>query len=66
MLAALVIVLRSLALICAGHRAVALENLALRQQLAVFKRTVPATFTPAIEIDCFWVSFSCLAGGAPR
>jgi putative transposase len=25
---------------CCGHRAVALENLALRQQLAVFKRTV--------------------------
>jgi putative transposase len=40
MLAALVVVLRSLALICGGHRAVALENLALRQQLAVFRRTV--------------------------
>ena len=40
MLAALVVVLRSLALICGGHRAVALENFALRQQLAVFKRTV--------------------------
>jgi len=40
MLAALVVVLRSLTLICGGHRAVALENLALRQQLAVFKRTV--------------------------
>jgi hypothetical protein len=40
MLAALVVALRSFALICSGHRAVALENLALRQQLAVFKRTV--------------------------
>ena len=40
MLAALVVALRSLALICGGHRAVALENLALRQQLAVFNRTV--------------------------
>src|SRR6266853_5689397 len=40
MRAALVVALRSLALICGGHRAVALENLALRQQLAVFKRTV--------------------------
>ena len=40
MLAALVVALRSLALIYGGHRAVALENLALRQQLAVFKRTV--------------------------
>ena len=38
--AALLVVLRSLALISGGHRAVALENLALRQQLAVFKRTM--------------------------
>ena len=40
MLAAFVALLRSLALICGGHRTVALENLALRQQLAVFRRTV--------------------------
>ncbi len=40
MLASFVVVLRSLALLCCGHRAVALENLALRQQLAVFRRTV--------------------------
>jgi transposase InsO family protein len=40
MLTALVVALRSLALCCRGHRAVALENLALRQQLAVFKRTM--------------------------
>src|SRR5580704_17604773 len=40
MLAALVVLLRSLRLLCSGHRAVALENLALRQQLAVFRRTV--------------------------
>ena len=39
MLAALVVVVRSLALVCRGHRAVAFENLALRQQLAVFQRT---------------------------
>ena len=39
MLTGLVVVLRSLALICCGHRAVALENVALRQQLAVFRRT---------------------------
>src|SRR5258706_9861866 len=38
MLAVLLVVLRSLALICSGHRAVALENVALRQQLAVFRR----------------------------
>ncbi len=40
MLLALVVPLRSLALICRGHQAIALENLALRQQLAVCKRTV--------------------------
>jgi len=39
-LTALVVALRSLALCCQGHRAVALENLALRRQLAVFKRSV--------------------------
>jgi hypothetical protein len=41
MLAAFLVLLRSLALICGGHRTVALENLTLRQQLAVFKRTTP-------------------------
>ena len=41
MLAALVVMLRSLALICWGRRAVALESLALRQQSAVFRRTDP-------------------------
>ena len=48
MLAALVVLLRSVALICSGHRAVALENLALRQQLAVFRRTAkrPPTLAP--------------------
>src|SRR5713226_8493684 len=40
MLAALVVLLRSLRLLCSGHRAVALENVALRQQLSVFRRTV--------------------------
>jgi len=60
MLAALLVLLRSFALICAGCHAVALENLALRQQLAVFKRTVQR---PAREID----SFGCCSltpGGA--
>jgi hypothetical protein len=39
--AAFLLLLRSLALICGGHRTVALEDLALRQQLAMFKRTNP-------------------------
>ena len=40
MLAALLVLLRSIGLICCGHRAVALENLALRQQLAALTRTI--------------------------
>jgi putative transposase len=40
MLTALVVLLRSIGLICRGHRAVALENLALRQQLAALTRSV--------------------------
>ena len=39
MLMALVVLLRSFGLMCRGHRAVALENLALRQQLAALMRT---------------------------
>jgi putative transposase len=39
MLTALVVLLRAIGLICRGHRAVALENLALRQQLAALTRT---------------------------
>jgi hypothetical protein len=37
--AALVLLLRSFGLICCGYRGVALENLALRQQLAALRRT---------------------------
>jgi len=40
MVTALVVFLRSIGLICRGHRGVALENLALRQQVAVLTRTV--------------------------
>src|SRR5262245_1576376 len=38
MLTALVVLLRSIGLICRGHRDVAFENLALRQQLAALTR----------------------------
>jgi hypothetical protein len=34
MLTPLVVLLRSIRLMCCGHRAIALENLALRQQVA--------------------------------
>ena len=40
MLTVVVICLRTIGLICCGNRAVALENLALRQQLAALKRSV--------------------------
>jgi putative transposase len=40
MLAALIGFLRMLGLLCRGHRAVVLENVALRQQLSVLRRTV--------------------------
>jgi hypothetical protein len=40
MLAALVVLLRTFGLRCRGHGAVALENVALRQQLLVLRRTV--------------------------
>src|SRR5713101_4841355 len=39
MLTALMVLFRSIGLICGGHRAIVLENLALRQQLAVLMRT---------------------------
>ena len=40
MLTVLMVLLRSIGLICGGHQAIVLENLALRQQLAVLTRTV--------------------------
>ena len=38
--------LRLLPFLCGGHRQLALENLALQQQLAVYKRTVIRPTTP--------------------
>ena len=40
MITTLLHLLRLFPFLCGGHRQLALENLALRQQLAVFKRTV--------------------------
>ena len=40
MLTTLVVILRAVGLICSGSRAVALKNLALRQQLAALTRMV--------------------------
>src|SRR5206468_4453448 len=57
MLTVLLVLLRSIGLICRGHRAVALENLALRQQLTVLTRTVTR---PALRPRdrLFWILLS--------
>ena len=41
MITVLLHLLRLFPFLCGGHRQLALENLALRQQLAVYKRTTP-------------------------
>ena len=47
--------LRLFPFLCGGHRQLALENLALRQQLAVYKRTAkrPLSFGEAIACSGF-------------
>jgi hypothetical protein len=54
MLTAVVVLLRSIGLLCRGHRAVALENLALRQQLAALTRTAKR---PQLRLHdrLFWI-----------
>jgi hypothetical protein len=42
MITTLLHLVRLLPFLCGGHRSLAVENLALRQQLAVYKRTAPA------------------------
>ena len=49
MLTALVVALRTLALCFQGHRAIALENLALRQQLA--STMAPMALDPMLTAD---------------
>jgi putative transposase len=57
MLTALVVLLRFIGLIARGHRAVALENLALRQQLAAWTRS--GTRPPLRTRDrLFWVELA--------
>ena len=45
MITLLLQLLRLLPFLCGGHRQLALENLALHQQLAVYKRTASAEAT---------------------
>ena len=46
--------LRLLPFLCGGHRRLAIENLALRQQLAVYKRTAPRPRLRTTD-RLFWV-----------
>ena len=54
MLTALMVLLRSIGLICRGHRAIALENLALPQQLTVLRRTVTRPHLRSTD-RMFWI-----------
>ena len=54
MLTALVVVLRAVGLMCRGHHTVALENLALRQQLVALRRTVKRPHIRATD-RFFWI-----------
>jgi hypothetical protein len=56
---------RALPFLFGGHRQLALENLALRQQLAVYKRTV--TWPPLPRADrLFWVALARVWAGWRR
>jgi putative transposase len=62
MITLLLHLLRLLPFLCGGHRLLALENLALRQQLAVYKRTV--TRPPLRRTDrLFWVGLATVWAG---
>src|SRR3989442_1976822 len=51
------LLLRLLPMLCGGHHQVALENLALRHQLAVYKKTVDRPKLPSRDRR-FWVALS--------
>src|SRR5207245_2890817 len=54
--------LRLLPMLCGGHHQVALENLALRHQLAVYKKTVNRRQLPVSD-RLFWVALSRVWAG---
>jgi putative transposase len=61
MITLLLNLLRVFPVFCGDHRQLALENLALRQQLAVYKRTVaPPRLRTSDRL--FWVCLSRLGG----
>jgi hypothetical protein len=66
MIALLLDLFRLLPILCGGHRHLALENLALRQQLAVYKKTFTRPkLHPSDRL--FWVCLSRVwqSGGRP-
>jgi putative transposase len=65
MITALLHLLRVFPFLCGGHRQLALENLALRHQLAVYKRTVTRP-TLRRRDRCFWVGLSRMWAGWRR
>ena len=54
--------LRLLPFLCGGHRQLALENLALRQHLAVYKRTVARPKLRTTD-RLFWVGVARIWAG---
>jgi hypothetical protein len=54
--------LRLLPFLCGGHRRLAIENLALRQQLAVYKRTAPRLRLRTTD-RLFWVGLARVWAG---
>jgi hypothetical protein len=62
MLNAIVGSMRFILLIVCGHKQVALENAALHQQLAVYKRNVPR---PKLNNEIDYFGFACASSGGP-
>src|SRR5437667_351507 len=62
MITLLLQLLRLLPFLCGGHRQLALENLALHQQLAVYKRTAPRPKLRTTD-RLFWVALARVWAG---
>src|SRR5437879_1529013 len=62
MITLLLQLLRLLPFLCSGHRQLALENLALHQRLAVYKRTVPRPKLRTAD-RLFWVALARVWAG---
>src|SRR2546427_10889017 len=62
MITLLLQLLRLLPFLCGGHRQLALENLALHQQIAVYKRTVPRPKLRTTD-RLFWVALARVWAG---